>query len=58
MDHMSIQFSTSLIGNRTSWEIEMLLPSEHITNKKAKQGHLGGSVVEHLPSAQGVIPGS
>ena len=22
------------------------------------EGHLGGSVVEHLPSAQGVIPGS
>ena len=23
-----------------------------------KKGHLGGSTVEHLPSAQGVIPGS
>ena len=27
-------------------------------NKKEKKGHLGRSVVEHLPSAQGVIPGS
>ena len=23
-----------------------------------KEGHLGGSAVEHLPSAQGVIPGA
>ena len=26
--------------------------------KKDLQGHLGGSMVEHLPLAQGVIPGS
>ena len=26
--------------------------------KKKDLGHLGGSVVERLPSAQGVIPGS
>ena len=26
--------------------------------KKERLGHLGGSVVEHLPSAQVVIPGS
>uniref|UniRef100_A0A8C0SBR3 Spermatosis associated 1 n=1 Tax=Canis lupus familiaris TaxID=9615 RepID=A0A8C0SBR3_CANLF len=29
-----------------------------LTCSKTQQGHLGGSVVEHLPSAQGVILGS
>ena len=28
------------------------------TNKQKKQGRLGSSMVEHLPLAQGVIPGS
>ena len=37
----------SLSGQRTAEEI-----------KRKTSGHLGGSVVEHLPSAQGVIPGS
>ena len=32
-------------------------PVSAILNNQDK-GHLGGSAVEHLPSAQGVIPGS
>ena len=29
-----------------------------LCKKKLPSGHLGGSVIEHLPLAQGVIPGS
>ena len=32
--------------------------SRIISRENTMQGHLGGSVVKHLPSAQGVIPGS
>ena len=32
--------------------------ANYLCFKTSKQGHLGGSVVERLPSAQGVIPGS
>ena len=46
-------------GYKTMSFVELSKSSVSVTwIKSKKQGHLGGSVVKHLPSAQVVIPGS
>ena len=49
------------LGLDTESDTESLALGLHLSPlcyKELSQGRLGGSVVEHLPSAQGMIPGS
>ena len=56
-----MQGASSSVKHFRHWRPEECMPPESLFNMAEKShgwGRLGGSVIERLPLAQGVIPGS